>query len=193
VSLAPELRRLIDEACSFGALQCAAGFAPEVLRAAEARWGFRFPPDLEALLRYAAPVGDRFPDWGRPEAASLRSQFDQIWRGIEFDLQQGAFWLPRLGARPANAADRIELMHREFLAAPRLIPLYGHRYLPALPHDAGNPVFSVMQTDVIHYGADLADWLRIEFLKGALDRCGYGLRRIDFWTEAVEASGRPLD
>lgn len=43
-------------------------------------------------------------------------------------------------------------------AAPRLIPICSHRYIPEEPHDAGNPVFSVMQSDVIYYGADLANY-----------------------------------
>lgn len=193
MSLDPELRRVIDEACSSGALHCGPGLSPEVLRAAEARWGFRFPPDLEALLLYAAPVGGQFPDWSRPDDAALQVRFDRVWKGIEFDLQQDAFWLPRLGTRPADPVKRIEQMRSEFLAAPRLIPLYGHRYLPALPHAEGNPVFSVMQTDIIRYGDDLTRWLRIEFLKADWERGTRRPRRIDFWTEVVEFSGCPLD
>jgi len=46
-----------------------------------------------------------------------------------------------------------------FNRAPKLIPLFGHRYIPEEPFESGNPVFSVYQTDVVHYGADLHDWL----------------------------------
>lgn len=45
-------------------------------------------------------------------------------------------------------------------------PVYGHRYLPAGPVLAGHPVLSVHQTDVIYYGADLADYLSLEFGQG---------------------------
>jgi len=48
-------------------------------------------------------------------------------------------------------------------AAPRLIPIYMHRMMPDEPHLPGNPVFSVHQTDIIHYGFDLADYLRNDF------------------------------
>jgi hypothetical protein len=45
-----------------------------------------------------------------------------------------------------------------------MIPVYSHRYLPAaMP---GHPVLSVYQTDVIHYGNDLTDWLNREFSLG---------------------------
>ena len=50
--------------------------------------------------------------------------------------------------------------------APKLIPLIGHRYLPEEPHEGGNPVFSVYQSDVIYYGANLADYFEREFTGG---------------------------
>ena len=48
-------------------------------------------------------------------------------------------------------------------AAPRLIPVFGHRMMPAEPHQTENPVFSIHQADIICYGFDLADYLRREF------------------------------
>jgi hypothetical protein len=46
---------------------------------------------------------------------------------------------------------------------PRLMPIYGHRYIPCLPHEAGNPIFSVYQTDIIFYGFGLANYFQNEF------------------------------
>ena len=43
--------------------------------------------------------------------------------------------------------------------APTLIPIYGHRYLPAGNGTHGHPVLSVYQTDIIFYGTDLADYM----------------------------------
>jgi hypothetical protein len=39
----------------------APGLSPAEFRAAEARFGFRFPPDLRLLLSAAIPLG-KFPD-----------------------------------------------------------------------------------------------------------------------------------
>jgi hypothetical protein len=47
--------------------------------------------------------------------------------------------------------------------APRLIPIYAHRAVPNEPLEAGNPVFSVMQMDIIIYGNDLEQYLHNEF------------------------------
>jgi hypothetical protein len=44
-----------------------------------------------------------------------------------------------------------------------LVAVYGHRYIPAEPGLAGNPVFSIHQSDVIVYGSSLASYLAAEF------------------------------
>lgn len=49
------------------------------------------------------------------------------------------------------------------MPAPKLIPILSHRYQPGEPHLAGNPGSSVYQTDSIHDGDDLADYLAHEF------------------------------
>ena len=64
------------------------------------------------------------------------------------------------------------------------IPVYVHRRMPDRPHAAGNPVFSVHQTNIIYYGADLRDYLLHEFL-GDKDLGRWpipdSVRRIEFW------------
>jgi hypothetical protein len=44
------------------------------------------------------------------------------------------------------------------------------RYIPAEPNESRNPVFSVHQTDIIHYGNDLADYFQREFQVPLPDR-----------------------
>ena len=66
----------------------------------------------------------------------------------------------------------------------------GIVYLPERPNTAGNPVFSVYQTDIIYYGSDLWNYLENEFyyyfrtpqynLKGSI-------RRIEFWSDILES------
>lgn len=45
----------------------------------------------------------------------------------------------------------------------RMIPVYGHRYLPAGRGTYGHPVLSIYQTDIIVYGTDIADYIDCEF------------------------------
>lgn len=55
------------------------------------------------------------------------------------------------------------IAHQAIEQAPRLIPIAGHRYIPDAPAEAGNPIFSVYQTDIIYYGRDLFEYLENEF------------------------------
>ena len=83
----------------------------------------------------------------------------------------------------------------EVAKAPRLIPILSHRYMPDDPPLAGNPVFSVYQTDIIYYGYDLASYFESEFPGGQEGRPGGGIyqpdvfrkqpRPIRFWDEIV--------
>jgi hypothetical protein len=66
---------------------------------------------------------------------------------------------------------------------PPLVPLYGHRYLPTVPSYTGNPVLSVMQTDIIYYGNDLLDWFDYEFRRQSVER---EPRKVPFWSWFVE-------
>ena len=133
---------------------CEPGLTDAEVADVERRFGFRFPPDLRAFLQAALPHGPEFPDWRGGDEATLRDWLDEPRRGVLFDVEHNGFWLAEWGPRPAATGEA---------AAPRLIPIFGHRMMPDEPHRAGNPVFSVHQTDIIPYGSDLADYLRHKF------------------------------
>ena len=139
------------------------GLTDAEVASVEARFGFRFPPDLRAFLQTALPRGQRFPDWRSGEESALRDWLDQPRQGIVFDIQYNGFWLEEWGPKPPSLDDSIRVANAWVAAAPKLIPIYGHRMMPDEPLLAGNPVFSVHQTDIIHYGFDLADYFRLEF------------------------------
>jgi hypothetical protein len=94
-----------------------------------------------------------------------------------------------VGAKPADVEQRRAVLGAAMDAAPKLIPVYGHRYLPESPHERGNPVFSVVQSDIIVYGADLQDYLRREFEGGPWLPTAQ-TKVIPFWSEMVFRRGR---
>lgn len=161
------------------------GYTSAELDAAQERYGLRFPPDLVELLLDRRPVDGW--DW-HTDDAGIRRALEHPLRGLLFDLEQADLWWPEWGERPATAGERAEVLGAIVRAAPRLIPLIAHRYIPEEPHQAGNPVFSVMQSDVVYYGADLADYFEREFHpapwpgKPVKD----DVRFIPFWSELVE-------
>ncbi|MGK4006526.1 hypothetical protein WMF31_28155 [Sorangium sp. So ce1036] len=167
----------------------APGLTEAELDRAERVIGARFPPDLRSFLSEGLPTGDRFPDWRAPESPEVRRRLDWPFDGIAFDIEHNAFWLDAWGARPSELPEALQIARTLIAEAPRLIPIAGHRYIPVEPARAGNPVFSVYQTDIIVYGNDLAAYLRCEFHRlPYVDAVREGMRRIRFWSELVDAN-----
>jgi hypothetical protein len=165
----------------------AAGLTAEELRRVEEIHRFHFPPDLRSILSCVLPIGLRFPNWRTLESSELLNQLAWPFEGIAFDIENNVFWWKPWGARPEALSEAIAVAKAAVDRAPRLIPIYGHRYLPANPEIAGNPVFSVYQTDIIYYGVDLRRYFACEF--GRIDHAEAVRgepRHIPFWTDLVE-------
>jgi hypothetical protein len=158
-----------------------AGLTDAEVVAVESRYGFRFPPDLREFLQTALPKGPRFPDWRSGDDAEIRDWLDSPRQGVLFDIERNGFWLEVWGPRPALLGEALCRGEELLSPAPRLIPIYGHRMMPDEPHLPGNPVFSVHQTDIIHYGFDLADYLRHEFHLPGRKPLRDNVRPIRFW------------
>lgn len=158
------------------------GYKADELAEAQERYGLCFPPDLIDLLLDRRPVD--WWDW-RSDDQGIRSALKRPLEGLLFDLENNDLWWPEWGERPASAAGRAAILTSIVNAAPRLIPLYSHRYIPETPQEAGNPVFSIMQSDVIYYGANLTDYIANEI--GRLQPVG-PVRNIPFWSELVSRS-----
>jgi hypothetical protein len=166
----------------------APGLKAAEVEAVEAEYGFRFPPDLRGFLMYALPISDGFIDWRRAPREHILDRLEWPLRGMCFDITHSGFWLDEWGARPADDAAAYAIAKAAVAAAPRLIPVSGHRYIPADPHESGNPVFSVYQTDIIYYGRDLWDYFEHEFAEAfgrPEDTYREPLKTIPFWDALV--------
>jgi len=159
----------------------AKGLSDAEVHAAEERFDFRFPPDLRMFLQTALPYGPQFPDWRSGDMRKLREWLDLPGDGILFDVEHNGFWLEEWGPRPRLMHNALRLVADLVRNAPRLIPIYGHRMIPDDPYAAGNPVFSVHQTDIIHYGFDLLDYFLNEFNLPGRQPWPTQLRTIRFW------------
>jgi hypothetical protein len=162
------------------------GLTDSEVDAVQRKFGFDFPPDLRAFLQYVLPIGKGFPNWRDDSDANLRYRLDGPLDGIWFDVEQaGWFWLAEWGPKPAEEQARFQIVKSAVASAPRLIPIFVHRYIPAEPNDAGNPVFSVHQTDIIYYGNDLADYFHHEFGVPLPEWAARTPRPIRFWDDAL--------
>lgn len=169
-----------------------AGYTQTELDGIQEKWDLRFPPDLVALLRTRRKVIEgRLSsfDWLEASDETIKQSLDWPFEGFLFDVQHGLWW-PEWGDRPDEPDVAEDRLRAVFATAPRLIPVYGHRYIPEVPNENGNPIFSVWQMDVICYGANLEDYIRRELDPGSKGDCpdvsDPEVKRIPFWTRAVE-------
>ena len=157
------------------------GLTDAEIETIESKYGFRFPPDLRDFLQTALPTGSSFLDWRSATDSDIRKRLTWPLDGILFDVENNVFWLPEWGVKPETADQRRLIVEQAVDRAPRLIPIYSHRYMPDRPHESGNPVFSVYQTDIIYYGFDLDDYLRHEFDLPGRKPWPEKVREIEFW------------
>ncbi|MGW4894024.1 hypothetical protein ACWEQL_17400 [Kitasatospora sp. NPDC004240] len=179
---AGELQALLDA-------EIGPGLGAAELDAVEARFGFRFSADHRVFLSAGLPHGSRsWPDWRHGDPDDLRARLAWPVEGVLFDVGHNGFWYPGWGPEPAERADRLRIAEAALVNVPQLVPVHGHRYLPAADGAEdfqGHPVLSVHQTDIISYGDDLADHVRTEFTV----RSATGSRpraTVGFWSYIVE-------
>jgi hypothetical protein len=174
------------------------GLSDREIDLAEARWSLRFPPDFRLFLRLlhvpdrpmigrgfvgstAVPIrGPSFYDW-REQSDAIRRALDWPADGLVHDVEHNDLWLREWGPRPSSAIARRARVREAVAAAPRLIPILGHRYLVAEPSRAGNPVLSVYQSDIIVYGNDLRDYLLRDVLARGVESDRTAVGEIPFW------------
>jgi len=169
-----------------------AGATRDKLGEIEAYLGHPLPADLVYLAQHTHDPDGLAMRWLKGPAA-IREFEAWVRHGLRFDIEHSALWLADWGPRPDDLADRLERFEAEFESWPKLLPLTGHRATPARPIEAGNPVFSIMQSDIIYYGATLADWMALDLTSGdngdfaRLDAVD-NFRHIPIWSDFAEGT-----
>jgi hypothetical protein len=166
------------------------GLSESELATAQAQAGLPFPPDLCELLTATLPSGQKFPDWRNRPREAIAEWRAYLVDGVHFNVLHNNFWPSTWPSRPDASSESHEIVEQRLAEAPALIPIYSHRGIPNEPLEAGNPVFSVSQTDIIVYGEDLTDYLRREFHRDELDdrdsSNALPERTIRFWTAMLD-------
>jgi hypothetical protein len=159
------------------------GLSDAEVESIEAAGSFQFPPDLRTFLQLGVPrrtnykerIDENFPNWRENPVAIMDSARELALVVFLVDIEHSDFWMAEWGTRPQELADAFAVAKSFIQAAPLLIPVYAHRFLPAQPNLPGNPVFSVWQAqDTIYFGYNLASYLRNEFLSTAFEGEDWG-------------------
>lgn len=164
------------------------GLTNAQLAVVENALGRELPFEVGLLLVMGVPDDDGWLDWRDDPVAQLQDWQAWVTDGVVFDVRENDFWSPTFGPRPADLEERASAAAAAVADLDPLFPLYGHRAIPVSTpagYDtaSGNPVLSVMQTDVIEYGRDLADWLHRDFRVPLPTWEMPGERRFPFWSE----------
>lgn len=167
------------------------GLSEQEFEKLELQFDIKFPPDLRNFLSNGLPVGDGFPNW-RMALINKKAKEYIEWRidgplyGLLFDVKVNQFWFEEWGEKPSSYQQQEEVVKRCFKSYPLLIPVYSHRYIPTDPVESDNPIFSIVQTDIIYYGKTLYDYFKQEFSPSGYFKVDLTFKHIRFWSDLVE-------
>lgn len=188
LALGPDLfERLNADAQSQDLVFGRGGMSGAGIEALERELGFALPQDLKFLFRNVLHRTGGSP-WASLDRAAHDEMTAWVLQGVEFDVEASNLWLNRWGEQPKTLAGALDIARRDFATWPRLLSLFGHRFLAVEPCLPDNPVFSVMQTDIVYYGANLAHYLVHELLGGDYWQHTHNQhpRRIEIWSDFAE-------
>lgn len=161
------------------------GLSAEELRVIEKIYDIAFPSDYREFLCQVVPTGRGFYQWrdfSEENIQYIKKVIDAPLTDIWLHASE-VYWNDDWGVEPNNPKQIETFVREQLVKAPRLIPIYSHRYVPMCNGDR-NPVFSVCGTDVVYYAEDIEDYFKTEY--GDKPRHSLvmpNLKRIPVWTE----------
>ena len=177
-------RKILERLEQLG-VKVARGLSDEEFTKIEELYGFTFPCELRDFYSCGLPIGDLFPIWNDFSEENVK----QIREMIKFPIKalrsdvENWFWLDSWGDQPETREEELAVFDSIAERAPKMIPIYGHRYMPALD---GAPVISTVGSDSIYYGYTLEKYLKYEFL-GIKDGFVSGkVKKVPFWSNLIE-------
>jgi len=168
-------------------IQFAERLTESEFRKIEEIYDIKFPESLRKFYSLGVPFSDRFPLWNDFSDANIEKIKERIVAPIKWLLiyvEKDGYWLTGWGKRPDSTDESIEQFWEIALQAPKLIPIYSHRYMPQLDGVDDPPVISTVGQDTIYYGGNLEEYLQNEFLKEkpfSMSNCIY----IPFWSDII--------
>src|SRR5262245_17285956 len=198
-NLGPELFELLNAKLHVGnmtpVIYGVPGLSPAGIASIEAQLGFPLPDDFAYLFQNIRDPGRVFFPWVSFKKQDYDDRIRWILQGIEFDIEHAKFWMDRWGRRPSALSAALDIARKDFETWPKLLPISGHRFLAAEPCCPGNLVFSIKQTDIVYYGANLAHYLVHEFVDhdNARHTRAQEIRKIRLWSDLVEHGNWQLD
>lgn len=161
------------------------GLSNEEFQKIESVYGIVFPPDLKSIYRNFLPISNQFYNWRDFSDENIEKIKRRIYcpiNGILFDIEKSDFWIKDFGEKSGSITIDLENVKKYMEKnIPILIPIFGHRYISSYPCEVNNPVYSVVQTDIIYYGDNIYEYFEVEFANKKLSK--KAKKYIPFWGE----------
>ena len=153
----------------------------------EKEYEISFPKVWKQFYSIVLPISDGFYNWRDNSAENImyikeiiKTPFTELLQDID-DI----YWCDEWGKEPIEKEERRRIVTEKMRCAPKLIPIYSHRYLASIEVKQ-NPVFSIAGTDVIYYGENLLSYFQIEFGLKKYDAMNCdNISYIPFWSDIL--------
>ncbi|WP_370332826.1 hypothetical protein [Mycolicibacterium hippocampi] len=165
-----------------GSVDIAPGLSAAEITQVQAEFDFEFADDHRAFLSAGLPVGESWPDWRSGPRRTLGAVLQLPVDGVLFDVEWNDFWHHTWGRRPARMKDALRTARYRLARAPRMLPVFGHRFLPAGRGTSGHPVLSIYRTEILCCGDDLVHYIDNAFGPGP-HRPGTVHPTVEFWSD----------
>lgn len=158
------------------------------LRKIQQIYEIMLPQELIEFYSLALPVSMGFYNWKDFSLSNIEHIKSAIKRPENdlIELVDEIYWCDDWGEEPLDENEKAEIINDLLKKAPKLIPIFKHRYLPFYADNKSNPVFSIHGTDVIYYGDGLLSYLQIEFGLKNYNEIDYSMiPHVPFWSDLL--------
>ena len=163
------------------------GLTYEEITKIEEIYKIKFPDSLKEFFMVALPISNGFYNWRNFEYDNINYIKHMIKKPIEDidDLAEEVYWCDEWGEKPEDKKLIAKNVRERLKNAPKLLPIYIHRYMPMILDD-NPPIVSIHGIDIIYYGESLKDYIQIEFgKKNQKDIDFQSIIPIPFWSDIM--------
>lgn len=168
------------------------GLTEEDFDAIKKTYSIDFPESLRKFYEIGVPTMENenensFPQWtdySQDNIKIIKERLNAPAKWLLQDVLEG-FWIPEWGEKSENITECIDCVSKKIENAPRLIPVFSHRYIVRIPNKENPPVMSMVGSDIVCYGSNLQEYFCKEFLNQNLpiQTC----LDIPFWGKIIDA------
>lgn len=163
------------------------GLTLDELMQVENIFQIKFPGSLREFIMTELPISKGFYNWKNmrnDNVQFIKSIINKPFSDV-YCMAKEVYWCDAWGEEPEDKEDITKEVRERLKEAPKLIPIYSHRYMPAIS-DENPPIISIHDLDIVYYGENLEDYLYVEFGNKAQNEIGFeNIIRIPFWSDIM--------